>query len=800
MIPLSVFVVHSDASIASRIARAVAAAGHAPVLLGDGERAIDRFVQEPADVVVLDYFLPGRDGVATIESIRWAPGGKSAHVVLLADRETEPTPLAELGRRIGAIAALVGPNVEAAIADILEALGRPPPGESTRVASIGEIGDELDKLALSAGHATRSALDRGRIDARVTERDDDSTAPGEDEDGAAWPIIETVMAHASSSRVALPESASGIQRRPEGSRPTTPPPAMPAAEIFPARPEGESARGEDAPADDAEMFADADAMEEGRDVGEGARAAAEGSQRVMGRWDDTPFPALLRRLADLRTTGALVCTAEGTQRETTSGDPPTKIVYFRSGVPVHVRSNLVDECLGQILLRRRRIGVATLEESIRRMRLGEGLQGEILIDMGALAPLELGEALADQARDKLFDVFAWRRGTYRLSTKLEPRAGAVGIELGLAEILYEGVCASMPASRLLELLSPSLARFVVPDPVQLARFVRVRLVPEVRHVLARIDGTLALRDLLAMGSRPGAVAQLVYSMECLGAVRFADVPSRSSRSGEVPLASTSRELPVERLDEAVHEAAIDERGADVDETMSVADEETEPPPPGEGPPSVEAMLGADTSAAAARHANGAAPIDEQWDDPTAPLHERGRPAGVARNDSSGVTVTPEHDERRTTRESTPAPMSIDAAVDDAALQEGMLDQRVDRLFEAERQFRRGNRALDRGKLGEALGAFSKAYELCPDQGEFLAYVGWSRHCLAPEDEVSNDSALEELARARELAPELHVTHLLHARVLVSAGRVSEAHGAYLRVLQLDPTSVEARDAVASLRS
>ncbi|UJR79775.1 DUF4388 domain-containing protein [Sandaracinus amylolyticus] len=758
MIPLSVFVVHPDAAIAARIARAIAVAGHAPVLLADGERAIDRFVQEPADVVVVDFFLPGRDGVATIESIRWAPGGRDAHVVLLAAHEPESATLHELGRRVGATATLLGPLDDDAIERLVDVLARPP-GESTRVASVDEIDGQLERLLLPTdAFAQRPTI----TDARRDEDGDTDEPPAADDAAAAWPVVETVMANASRATTreghhdADPEDGgSGVLRRPTSGRLTTPPPAMRTPEITPGH-------GREIPP---EAFADADALEEGRHVGADARASEEGSQRIMGSFEETSFAALLRRLADQRATGGLVCVAEGLRRETTTGDPPTKLVYFRAGVPTHVRSNLLDECLGQILLRRRRIGAATLEESIRRMRLGHGLQGEILIDMGALAPLELGEALADQARDKLFDVFGWMRGTYRFSTKLEPPESSVGIELGLAEIVYEGVCAAMPATRLFELLSPHLARYLVPDPVQLARFVRVRLVPEARQVLGRVDGKLTLREVLSMGTRPGAVAQLVYAMECLGAVHYAETPGRALRSSETRGLPSSRSVPT----------PLSGEGSSTDDAMDrIADETTEPPrevllPPRQG-------------------------AGEAWDDTTSPARERGRVPdvrpGIARGDSSGMLATPEHEERR-------EPERI-AEDDDETAPPGGLDARVDELFEAERHFRRGNRALDRGKVHEALGAFSKAYEICPDQGEFLAYVGWARHCLAPEDARSNDVALADLARARQLSPDLHVTHLLHARVLASAGRTAEAHGAYLRVLQIDPGCAEARTAIDAL--
>src|SRR5690606_3469659 len=137
---------------------------------------------------------------------------------------------------------------------------------------------------------------------------------------------------------------------------------------------------------------------------------------LVGSFDAMPFARVLHRLARKRATGALICVHPPDERATTEGTTePTKVVYVRAGVPVHVRSNLVSECLGQVLARQRKIGPATLRESLSAVRRGEGRQGEVLVSMGAIGPLELSEALAEQLRLKLFELFAWRRGTFRFA-------------------------------------------------------------------------------------------------------------------------------------------------------------------------------------------------------------------------------------------------------------------------------------------------------------------------------------------------------------------------------------------------
>ena len=88
-----------------------------------------------------------------------------------------------------------------------------------------------------------------------------------------------------------------------------------------------------------------------------------------------PFPRLLQRLYARRATGSLLLLHGGTK----------KIVSFVEGYPVAVRSNLLSECLGQILLSQKMISPQVLAESVRRMQKEKRRQGEILVEMGALS-------------------------------------------------------------------------------------------------------------------------------------------------------------------------------------------------------------------------------------------------------------------------------------------------------------------------------------------------------------------------------------------------------------------------------
>ncbi len=134
----------------------------------------------------------------------------------------------------------------------------------------------------------------------------------------------------------------------------------------------------------------------------------------------------------------------------------------------------------------------------------------------------------------------------------------------------------------------------------------------------------------------------------------------------------------------------------------------------------------------------------------------------------------------------------------AALEASSLDAQVQTMFQAERHFRRGERALRRNRFEEAVHAFEEAVGARPEEGEFLAWLGYARHAAAPNDRVASDRALEELSQGCRLAPKLDVPHILSARVLRDWGDVVAARNAYERALAANPDCAEALQGLRDL--
>ncbi|MBX3251324.1 MAG: DUF4388 domain-containing protein [Myxococcales bacterium] len=853
-----VLVVHGDLGRASTIAAALRAAGWEADPIDSGERAIDRFVTHPVDAVVVDLELPGRDGAATIESLRWAPRGRELPIVLTGTA-ARPEAVEAVAKQLG-VDAVPGGDPASIVARLASSEPTPTPARAAPVAT--------------------------------TPFDDDLYEP-----------------------------------------------AAPRRSVLPAA-------------------LDPDARREGVDVERRAEAIASVAA-VAGDLRDIELAVVLARLADLRATGALVVSGVET-RPTVTGEGPKKVVFFRNGVPMLVRSNLEADCLGQVLLREGRIDREALDESLARVHEGDGRQGGILVAMGALTPHALRDGLEAQQREKLLELFAWPSGAFHFSETMQPPAETITLELSLAEIVNVGLRERVDPAEIGARLLAVLDLYAVPLDPSLRGLVHV-VTPHERALLERVDGTVTLRALVtAAGARAADAARVLHAARCLGgltlhtapspreprtatdadalgllrqmlpalrAERYADAfatgprddissirqrgaalraqvrailerrdidPSLRNLAQEVHMrlgrgeaslvAARERSEPValadlgasgpttsiERPRSAPHEVATREHPVvpaaardSVSHDLGVLDDGEEEVP------DVPTELGRRTSEELARADASGAPdapntpdAPEDWDEvPDVPTdHDAALPTSAfaaRRSDDAPLSIheaaSIHEAETRFVEAPEASSASHEAALDepnheaasdesgDASLEASRaepsdvasleaessaratlaeprpstsreapeapsgaagpppedLDARVERMLQAERALRRGRRALERGQTDAAREALSKAVALIPDEGEFVAELAALDARSATTEPLRVD-ALARLEEATRLAPKNPRVLLLRAQTLRAFGDEASARAAYERALAADPDSAEALEGLRAL--
>ena len=84
---MRVLVVDDDPVIRELLALELGLSGHQVEAAPDGESALERLRQDPADAVVLDVMMPGLTGWAVLSAIRADPALARLPVVLLSARD-----------------------------------------------------------------------------------------------------------------------------------------------------------------------------------------------------------------------------------------------------------------------------------------------------------------------------------------------------------------------------------------------------------------------------------------------------------------------------------------------------------------------------------------------------------------------------------------------------------------------------------------------------------------------------------------------------------------------------------------
>ncbi|MBS2030956.1 MAG: response regulator [Deltaproteobacteria bacterium] len=316
------------------------------------------------------------------------------------------------------------------------------------------------------------------------------------------------------------------------------------------------------------IYADRSAAEEAKAVEEESRQKpANELSALRGNLSSKSFPELLSEIYRWRADGALLL----------RHDKVKKIIYFRQGIPYSVKSNLLSECLGKILVKEKMISEAECEESLKRMKSSKRQQGTVLIEMGCISPPNLQYALNLQLQAKLFDIFSWQDGDFQFNTKAELPPEATGLEMTTSAIIYEGLKRHWELDAIHMAMEPFQGKFVHPAPDPLYRFQDAGLDEEEVALLGACDGRKTVKTLAALAILPPIeTMRLLLAMKFSQMVEFRDEASAAPERA-IPAPSKSH-VPWDTEQESVRNTALN----DTDD-----DEQTPPPaPPAEPPPDV----------------------------------------------------------------------------------------------------------------------------------------------------------------------------------------------------------------------
>ena len=153
---MHILVVEDDAGLARRIASTLTEAGHDPIVVHDGEKALDKIKAAPFDLIVLDIILPGMDGFEVLRHLR-AQRLVSRVLMLTARGEVKDR---VTGLRLGADDYLPKPFAMGELVARVNALGRRYPEEPVLKLRVADLTLDL------ASHEVHRGLRHIHLSAR----------------------------------------------------------------------------------------------------------------------------------------------------------------------------------------------------------------------------------------------------------------------------------------------------------------------------------------------------------------------------------------------------------------------------------------------------------------------------------------------------------------------------------------------------------------------------------------------------------------------------------------------------------
>jgi DNA-binding response OmpR family regulator len=153
---MRILVVEDDTALARQIASTLTEAGHDPIVVHDGEKALDKTKATPFDLIVLDIILPGMDGFEVLQHLR-AQHLASRVLMLTARGEVKDR---VTGLRLGADDYLPKPFAMGELVARVNALGRRYPEEPRLKFRVGDLTLDL------ASHEVHRGLRHIHLSAR----------------------------------------------------------------------------------------------------------------------------------------------------------------------------------------------------------------------------------------------------------------------------------------------------------------------------------------------------------------------------------------------------------------------------------------------------------------------------------------------------------------------------------------------------------------------------------------------------------------------------------------------------------
>jgi len=474
-----------------------------------------------------------------------------------------------------------------------------------------------------------------------------------------------------------------------------------------------------------------------------------------GSLRQTAFPELMHRLYVDRRNCVLIL-EHGRKK---------KAIELRDGWPVCIRSNLVSECLGNYLVSTGRCSREQVDESIERMRSGEGFQGQVLVAMDVLDEDGVVAALEEHALEKLFEIFDWPDGRFevRASARIQ-RGSSIAIRGHPSNLIVQGVRRKTPLEWIDRFFEIHRQGFLVPFAGMEGGLQAVDLEKHEVDWLLRLDGSLELE---AVRTVPEPFRRLVYGLIGVELLRV-EGAAGDPEEARALARSVAESQQAPRPDGG----ADDERRAQLTQMAKRMQDQDH-----------FAVLGVSQTAG-----------DEEIRKAFGQLVRQFHPDRFHDASSSVRALSVQVFDRIKEAFEGVATQEVRSAYSESLCgghRVTAVEQEGRRALIAETEFQNGEQLMKERNYEGALVCLGRALEHFPSEGEYRSFYGWCLYLCHPDDEGMLEEALEHCRQGVKLAKEREKPYLLLGRLYKAMGKTAAAKKMFTRAVQIRPQCVEA---------
>lgn len=211
---------------------------------------------------------------------------------------------------------------------------------------------------------------------------------------------------------------------------------------------------------------------------------------LQGKIERFTLPEIFQLVSTGRKTGTL-----GIQR-----DDDIVMVYFQNGSVIYGYGPRKTYHLGRMLVEMGRITTPQLDEVIAEQAApssGGKRLGQLLMDKRYIDRADLEEAVRRQVEELIYSLMSWDRGSFKFYENQFPTEEEITINLSTENVILEGLRRLDEMNRIKDCL-PDFSTVYALAPAEPGQVRNVSLKPEEWNVLALIDGHKSIDELLVV--------------------------------------------------------------------------------------------------------------------------------------------------------------------------------------------------------------------------------------------------------------------------------------------------------------